>query len=163
MAPRSPIRLAGMYGDPGEVRAVARQLRALAAEVGDSADRLVAGHDMEWRSTAASTFRAQLTECTGQVRGCIEELEEAARAVDRHADEVAERLAAIAAAEVWARQQIAGLREEAEGLVEGVVGGVRDLAGDAWNTMRNLPDQLPTPGSVDWLDISERIGRGGRR
>lgn len=150
-----------MYGDPGEIRAVARRLRALADRTRAEQSAVLRGRDVAWSSTAADAFRADLVERAGQVARCADELEQAAAAVEAHADEVEQRIEAIRAAEAWARREIGELRDTAASVAERVVDGVRDLASDAVDLLRRVPDELPPAGSVEWLDVSSRL-RGGR-
>jgi len=149
-----------MYGDPGEIRAVAARLRSLAGDTRAQQQLVVSAEGVEWRSAAADAFREELAERAAQVSRCAGELVDAASAVDRHADAVEARIAAIQAAEAWARQEIAELRRTASAVADGVVDGVKDLAAGAWDRLRRLPADLPSAGSVDWLEVSGRLGRG---
>ena len=154
-----------MYGDPAQIRAVATRLRALAADASAERAPVLAGLDVEWQSAASDTFRRELQDWDAALSDSADELHEAADAVDRHARAVEERIAAIQAAEAWARQQIAELRDTASGVVDRIgaaaMGLVDDVASFARDRLDSLPADLPSPGDVRWLDLSS--GLGGRR
>ncbi len=154
-----------MYGDPQQIRAVATQLRGLADEVGDEQSVLARGLDVEWRSVAADAFRQELRAWQAGVARSVDEIRQAAAAVDRHADEVEERIEAIRAAEAWARQEIAELRDTASGALDRIGAAARDLVDDAVSFARErlgaVPDVLPDAGDVGWLSVRDRLG-GGR-
>ncbi len=153
-----------MYGDPQQIRAVAARLRHLADEVGDERAVLARGQDVEWHSVAADAFRRELSQWQGDVARSVDEIREAAAAVDRHADEVEERIEAIRAAEAWARQEIAELRDTASGALDRVGAAVRGAFDDAVSFARErlgaVPDVLPDPGDVGWLSVRDRLGGG---
>ena len=71
----------------------ARLLREHAAEVDDEGAALLGrAQQVRWRSSSGEAFRAELERWSDDVTRTLADLEEAATAVERHADEVAIRL-----------------------------------------------------------------------
>lgn len=142
-----------MYGDPGELRSLARQVRAWADEVDLVAARTTSAQGVRWHSTAADRFRTTLAEQAADVRDRVEALEALAQALVAHAAAVEQQLARIAAAERLVREKV----DQARRVAAGVVGTVQGWADDAVDRLGDLGDDLPRPGSVEWLDLAERV------
>lgn len=154
-----------MYGDPDQIRAVATRLRAVADDVSTERAAVVAGMDVDWQSAAATAFRDELTEWAGSVGRSVEEIVQAAAAVDRHADEVEEKIELIRAAEEWARQEIADLRDTVSGVGGHIKAFVGDVVSDAVDFAKvrlgAVPDVLPSPGDLGWLDVRDGLRGSG--
>jgi ubiquinone biosynthesis protein UbiJ len=126
-----------MYGDTGAVRAWARRLRALAAEIDrDSDDVLARAEGVAWSGVAADAMRASARRLAGELRTCAARHRAAADALDRHAAEVERVQAAIAAIE-----------HRAERVLAHAAAGGRDAV--HWASTFTAPAR----GSVAWLDV----------
>jgi hypothetical protein len=97
-------------------------------------------------SEAASVYRRQLATDCAAVDAAADAMDEAADMLRRHADEVRDRLAAIARAE---REVRAWLAEQAA--------TVGDLAEDVGSFLGALPEA----GADAWRDVSRRLTRLG--
>ncbi|TKJ25725.1 putative T7SS-secreted protein [Blastococcus sp. CCUG 61487] len=137
----------GLYGDPDA-------LDALAAELGQRAKRVRAagedhrmrGDSARWVSDAASAYRRQLATDCASVDAAADGMEEAAELLRRHADEVRERIAAIARAEQAVRGWLAEQVQRGGELLEDagdLLGVLPDVGADAW---RGLAGQLSRRG-----------------
>lgn len=137
----------GMYGGPAALDALAAELSQRARSVRVAADehRRV-GARARWVSEAASAYRRQLAADCAAVETAAEAMDDAAGVLRRHADEVRERLAAIARAE---REVRAWLAEQAS--------RVGDLADDVGNLVGGLPEA----GSDAWRNVSSGLTRLG--
>ncbi|MCA0143770.1 WXG100 family type VII secretion target [Blastococcus sp. LR1] len=135
----------GLYGDPAALDAVASELSQRAREVraaGDEHRR--EGARTRWVSDAASAYRQQQAKDCADVDAAAEAMERAADLLRQHADEVRERLAAIARAEEAVR---AWLSEQAARGGE-LLDDVGDFLGD-----------LPESGADAWRGLSNQLGR----
>lgn len=125
-----------MYGDPDRIRDLARAFEGQATTLRDDAGALVArATATEWTGAGAETMRARARNRAGDLRRTATLHDEAATALRRHADEVAERQALIARAEAVVRSLLA----------DGAL-AMGDPAGD-------LQAGLPVPGSLGWLAL----------
>jgi len=78
-----------MFGDPAAIRALARALRRRAEEIRDLADQLAqAAVTVAWEGVAADTMRAAVQSTAGGLRRTAALHDDAADALDRHADGV---------------------------------------------------------------------------
>jgi len=88
-----------MIGDPGAIRALARPLRQRAEEIRDLGDRLVAqAHTTSWEGLAAEAMRSAVRHSAAGLRRTAALHDDAADALERHADHVATAQATIRAA-----------------------------------------------------------------
>lgn len=88
-----------MIGDPSAIRALARPLRRRADEIRDLADRLVAtAAATSWDGLAADAMRAAVRRSAVGLRGTATLHDDAADALERHADHVGAAQTAIRAA-----------------------------------------------------------------
>ena len=88
-----------MIGDPGAIRALARPLRRRADEIRDLADRLVAtAAATSWDGLAADAMRGAVRRSAAGLRRTALLHEDAAEALERHAEHVGAAQAAIKAA-----------------------------------------------------------------
>ena len=96
------------------------------------------GARARWVSEAASAYRRQLAADCVAVEAAADAMDEAAEVLRRHADEVRERLAAIARAErevrAWLADQAAQLGDLADD-VAGLVGRLPEAGADAWRSV----------------------------
>ena len=137
----------GRYGDPAALEALASELSQRARSVRAAADEHRRdGAGARWVSAAASVYRRQLTTDCATVDAAADAMDEAAYLLRRHADEVRDRLAAIARAE---REVRAWLAHQAL-----PVGDVADDVGD-------LLGALPEAGADAWRDVSRQLSRLG--
>jgi ABC-type transporter Mla subunit MlaD len=147
-----------MYGDTEAIRGLARTMRGEAAALRSEATGLLTKAEaVPWTGLAADAMRSRVQAQVGSLRRTAELADDAAQALDRHADEVDRLKALIASIEhrvlgamAAAKQRLAGLVGMAEGLVDGLVGSA-------------LPDPLdellarfdpPPHGHRDWLSVS---------
>ena len=137
----------GLYGDPAALDALAAELCQRARSVRAAADEHRRdGARARWVSDAAAAYRRQLAADCAAVEAAADAMEEAAEVLRRHADEVRERLAAIARAERAVR---AWLSDQAS--------RVGDLADD----VGNLVGELPETGADAWRLVSSGLSRLG--
>jgi uncharacterized protein YukE len=137
----------GVYGDPAALDALAMELSQRARSVRAAADEHRRdGARARWVSEAASAYRRQLARDCAAVDAAADAMDEAADLLRRHADEVRNRLAAIARAE---REVRAWLADQASR-----VGDVADEVG-------NLLGALPEAGADAWRNVSRQLSRLG--
>ena len=137
----------GLYGDPVALDALAAELSQRARQVRvASHEHRRDGERAHWVSAAASAYRRQLAADCAAVDAAADAMDDAADALRRHADEVRERLAAIARAE---REVRAWLASQAS------------RVGDAVDDVGSLLGQLPEAGADAWRDVSGRLARLG--
>lgn len=137
----------GSYGDPAALDALAAELSQRARSVRAAADEHRRdGTRARWVSEAASAYRRQLATDCAAVETAADAVDEAAETLRRHAEEVRDRLAAIARAE---REVRAWLADQAP--------RVGDFAGD----VGSLLGELPEAGADAWRDVSSRLSRLG--
>lgn len=137
----------GRYGEPAALDALASELSQRARSVRAAADEHRRdGARARWRSDAASVYRRRLALDCAAVDAAADAMDEAADVLHRHADEVRDRLAAIARAEREVRAWLAGQAS-----------GVGDLADDLGRVLGALPEA----GADAWRDVSRRLSRLG--
>jgi len=137
-----------MYGDTSAIRHRARELRRLADEVRADAD-LLAGRSaaVPWQGLAAEAMRAAAGARVTGLRRAADLHDDAAAALDQHADAVDRVKRLIAAIEHKVMSLVAAARDRLSGLV-GLVGAVIDPV-DEW-----LDRFVPPPsGHRDWLTV----------
>ncbi|WP_456569874.1 hypothetical protein [Blastococcus sp. SYSU DS0539] len=136
-----------MYGDPAALDALADELCGRARQVRVAADEhRREGERARWVSDAATAYRRQLAADCAAVDAAADGMESAAELLRRHADEIRDRLAAIARAE---REVRAWLAEQADR------GG--ELLGDVGSVLGRLPET----GADAWRQASSRLSRLG--
>lgn len=134
----------GAYGDPGGLDGLADELvqRARAVRTAGEEHRL-AGARTRWVSDAATAYQRQLARDCAEVQAAADALEEVARMLRRHAEDVRARLAAIARAERAVRSWLAQQAARGGDLLDDVVG------------------EMPEAGADAWRALSARLGRAG--
>jgi hypothetical protein len=130
-----------MYGDTEAIRGVARGLRRLGDDIRWEADRLL-GHAeaVPWQGVAADAMRCVARYRVVGLRRSARLHDEAAAALEDHADAVDRVKALIAAVEERVLALVAAARDRISGVL-GVVGGLVDPVDDLLD--RFVP---PPPG-----------------
>jgi hypothetical protein len=134
-----------MYGDTTAIHALAGQLRTRAGEIRDEAGQLgVAIGDVPWSGVAADAMRAHTGQRLAVLHHTAELHDDAATALDQHADEVAHRQLLIAKVE----QQVATL-------VSGAVARITGVALDLVDPVDELVAAFrpPPTGHLAWLSV----------
>ena len=136
-----------MYGDTEAIRGLARTMRDQGATLRSEAGRLLAQAEaVPWQGLAADAMRARVRAQVGAMRRTAGLADDAARALDHHADEV-ERLKAL----------IVAIERKAMALVSAARDRLAGLAGLAASVLPDPVDELldrfvpPPPGHRDWL------------
>lgn len=158
------------YGDPDALDALARQLERDAGAVRDRARAVTAAaRGTAWRGDAADAFRRTVDEDADHLLRAAAELDEAAAAMRRHADEVRAQLARIRALERavagWFDDQLGRLRAAADAALDALqdpLGTLKSVVSDPpWSSWPWRPDRLPAPGDKAWLEVGDFLrGRG---
>jgi hypothetical protein len=133
-----------MYGDTQAIRGLARTMRGEAVALRSEADALLARAEaVPWTGLAADAMRGRVRAQVGSLRHTAALADDAAGALDRHADEVDRLKALIVAIEHQVMALVGAAKDRLAGLVDAV-----------------LPDPLdqllarfdpPPSGHRDWL------------
>src|SRR6478736_3636320 len=142
-------------GDPETIRQHARRLRATAEAVARTGDRVRAGAGVEWVGVAADRYRERLAEHARRVTAAQDELLGTAGALDRLADELESRQAAIRRAMRFVEDRLADAADDALTAAE------QAARRAAHGVLGTVAGGLPSPGSPDWSGVADRIGRIG--
>lgn len=133
-----------MYGDSEAIRGLARTMRRQGTALRSQADWLLARAEaVPWEGLAAEAMRARVRAQVGGLRRTADLADDAAVALDQHADEVDRLKSLIAAIERQAMALVAAARDRLAGLVASVLPDPIDELLD-----RFVP---PPPGHRDWL------------
>jgi ABC-type transporter Mla subunit MlaD len=150
-----------LYGDPEELDRLANRLRSQADAVRYHAeDQVRRAAAANWVSTAAQAFRDELARKRRDADRAAESLEQAATALQTHAQEVRQLVARIARIE----QDVTDwFSRKAHEVVDAVGSVVRRIAhGDLpWSGWPYTPQSLPPPGDKDWLHVGDFMRRQG--
>jgi len=134
-----------MYGDTEAIRGLARGLRRLGDDIRWEADLLLAAAEaVPWRGAAADAMRCVARHRVGELRRTAALHDDAASALDDHADAVERTKRLIAAIEDRVLSMVAAARDRLAGLVGGLVDPLDDLLD------RFVP---PLSGHKDWLSV----------
>jgi hypothetical protein len=135
-----------MYGDTEAIRGLARTMREQGSALRSEAAFLLTGAEsVPWQGLAADAMRALVREQAASLRRTAGLSDDAARALERHADEVDRLKALISAIEHRVMSLVDAARHRIAGLVASV-----------------LPDPVdellarfdpPPPGHRDWLRV----------
>ncbi len=149
-----------MYGDTRVIRGLARAMRDQADDLRGEADRLVGEAEaVWWTGWAADAMRSRARERGASLRRTAALHDDAASALEHHADEVDRLKELIAWIERRARSLIASARDRLADLGRRLLAGVRDLVADLLDQL--LDRFVPPPsGHRDWLTV-ELPGLGG--
>ena len=138
-----------MYGDTEAIRGLARTMRGQGAALRSQADWLLARAEaVPWEGLAAEAMRARVRAQVGGLRRTADLADDAAVALDQHADEVDRLKSLIAAIERQAMALVAAARDRLAGLVASVLPDPIDELLD-----RFVP---PPSGHRDWLLVDLR-------
>jgi hypothetical protein len=133
-----------MYGDTEAIRGLARTMRQEAAALRAEADILLTRAEaVPWQGLAAEAMRTTVRAQVAALRRTATLADDAAAALDEHADEVDRLKALIAAIEHRALALVAAARHRLASLVSSVLPDPVDELLD-----RFVP---PPPGHRDWL------------
>jgi hypothetical protein len=137
-----------MYGDTEAIRGLARGLRRLGDDIRWEADTLLARAEaVPWEGIAADAMRCVARWRVGELRRAAGLHDDAAAALDDHADAVDRVKRLIAAVEDRVLAMVAAARDRISGAL-GVVGGLVDPVDDLLD--RFVP---PPSGHRDWLSV----------
>jgi len=135
-----------MYGDTEAIRALATTIRGHAAAISAEADvLLVRAETTPWEGLAADAMRFRVRAQVVALRHTAELHEDAATALERHADEVDRIKALILAVERKVMAMVEAARSRLSGLVDAVLPDPVDEL-----LARFVP---PPTGHRDWLSI----------
>jgi len=133
-----------MYGDTQAIRGLARTMRGEATALRCEAEALLArAESVQWSGLAADAMRARVGQQVDSLRRTAALADDAAEALDRHADEVDRLKALIVAIEQKVMALVTAAKDRLAGLLDAV-----------------LPDPVdellarfdpPPPGHRDWL------------
>jgi len=150
-------------GDPEAIRQHARRVRSTAEDVARTGDRVRAGAGVEWVGLAADRYRERLAEHGQRVAAAQDQLLGTATLLDRLADELEARQAAIRRAMRFVEDRIDDARRTVHrlaGAADDVLTGAERAAREAAHrVLGTVAGGLPTPGSPDWSGVADRIGR----
>jgi Putative T7SS secretion signal domain len=139
-----------MYGDTETIRGLARTMRAQAAALRSEAGMLLArAETTPWSGLAADAMRLRVRAQVDSLRHTASLADDAATALERHADEV-DRLKAL----------IAAIEEKVMAMVSAAKDRLGELAGLAAAVLPDPIDELlahfdpPPSGHRDWLTVS---------
>jgi len=142
-----------MYGDTRVIRGLARRMRDQADDLRSEADRLVGQADaVWWTGWAADGMRSRARARGSALRHTATLHDDAAQALERHADEVDRLKELIAWVEHRAERLVASARERLADLGRRFLAGMRDVVPDPLD--RLLDRFVPPPhGHRDWLTV----------
>lgn len=142
-----------MYGDTSVIRGLARTMRDQAADIRHEADRLVAqAESVHWSGLAADALRRRSRDRAADLRRTAGRHEDAADALEHHADEVDRLKDLIAAVERRVQGLVASAHDRLADLGHGILDGIRHVVPDPVDQL--LDRFVPPPsGSKDWLDV----------
>ena len=135
-----------MYGDTEAIRGLARGLRRLGDDIRWEADTLLARAEaVSWQGVAADAMRAVARHRVRELHRTAGLHDDAARALDDHADAVDRVKRLIAAIEDRVMSLVAAARDRIASLIGGLIDPLDDLLD------RFVP---PPSGHKDWLTVS---------
>jgi len=142
-----------MYGDTSVIRGLARTMRDQAADIRHEADRLVAqAESVHWSGLAADALRRRSRDRAADLRRTAGRHEDAADALEHHADEVDRLKDLIAAVERRVQGLVTSAHDRLADLGHGILDGIRHVVPDPVDQL--LDRFVPPPsGSKDWLDV----------
>jgi methyl-accepting chemotaxis protein len=146
--------------DVRELHDLARHVQDLATQTRAAASQMREAQGVDFVSDAAERYRAELRHQAHNADGAARELDDAARALIHHADEVADRLREIAKVEHFFSGLLSSARHEVAGAVHAAgdaVGDAERSARDAASRVVDLARRAPPPGSPDWLEFGRRL------
>jgi uncharacterized protein YukE len=150
-----------IYGDPDELDRLAGRLRSRADGIRRlTDDQVTRGNAAHWQSVSAQTYRDRLARDRAEAERVAEHLEQAATALQAHAQEIRQLLAQIAHAEQEVTDWFGRKAREAISAVGSIVNQV--IHGDLpWSGWPYTPQSLPPPGDMKWLEVGQFMRRQG--
>jgi hypothetical protein len=142
-----------MYGDATAIHGLADQLRIRAGEIRDAATQLTdAVAEVAWEGLAADAMRSHTGLQLTALRHTAELHDDAADALDQHADRVTQLQQLIAAIEQQVTQLVDSAHSRIADVGHGLLDGITGLAPDPVDEL--LTAFRPPPiGHLDWLAV----------
>lgn len=142
-----------MYGDTTVIRRLARNLREQAIDIRAEA-RAVQGkvEATAWTGKAAEAMRARAEARLRDLQAAANRHDDAADALDHHADEVDRLKDLIAGIERKAHRIVDAARDRLADLGSRILDGVRSVAPDPVDVAIDR-FVAPPPGHLDWLSV----------
>lgn len=128
----------GIGGDPQDIRAIARRIQLWANGVDDDAASVLRAKQIDWRSTAASSFLDKIETRHTQTVAVADSMREAADAIDHLADVLEDRQDALMDLLEQAGKTIADAEQMVRDGVTDLLGGVESLANEAKEKAEDL-------------------------
>ncbi|CAN5389723.1 hypothetical protein BH09ACT12_BH09ACT12_31520 [soil metagenome] len=156
-----------MYGDTAAIRRQADRMDERATDLRARARGLSAAADTTvWMSVGGDRMRERVAERRVDLEATADAYEAAAAALRHHAREVDEIKHLISLIERKVKSLITGaldrIRDFAGSVVDGVVGGVKDIFGGgdepSADDERLASYAPPPPGDKAWLDAPDELG-----
>lgn len=142
-----------MYGDTSAIRRLAQSMREQALDIGLEADRLVGQADnTHWTGLAAEAMRARARDRAAALRRSGGLHDDAAQALERHAEAVDRLKELIAAIERRVRSLLDAARGRLADLAHAFAEGLRDVLPDPADEWLDR-FAAPAPGHRDWLGV----------
>lgn len=132
---------------------LARVAQELSGQTRGAADDAAGATRVQWQSTRAEAYRADLAAEAAAVRAAADELARAAAALRGHADDVQQRLDQISALASWFDDRLSDARRTLASAAEGTVDAVTDQARALVDAARNMP----SAGSLAWDSFASRF------
>lgn len=149
-------------GDPEAIRAHARRVRSMAEDVGRTGDQVRAGAGIEWVGVAADRYRERLAQHGRRVSAAQQELLGTAASLERLADQLEVRQAAIRRAMQFVEDRVAEAQRTVRrlgGVAEDALDTAERAARDAARgVLGTVAGGLPSPGAPDWSALADRLG-----
>jgi ABC-type transporter Mla subunit MlaD len=130
----------GIGGDPQDIRAIARRVRVWADEVDDDASSVRRAKDIDWKSTAASSFIEKIETRYEQTTAVADSMRDAASEIDHLADVLQDRQDTLSDLLEKAGKTLADAEEMLRNGVTDLIGGVESLANEAKERAEDLVD-----------------------
>lgn len=145
-------------GNPEEVRARARRVRQMAEDLDSTAATVRSGAGIEWVGVAADRYRDRLVDHGRQVQAAHAELVATADALDRLADTLEERQAAIRRAMQAVEDAVDSARRTLARHADEVVTEAERATRRAAQEVLDRARSLPVPGAPEWTTLARTIG-----
>jgi ABC-type transporter Mla subunit MlaD len=148
-------------GDPDDIRDEARRLRRVAASIESEAATVSRGQGVHWHGAAGDRYRERLARHARAIRDGAGEAGDAASELQRLADALEERQAAIRRAMNF----VGDLIDSARRTINSMAGEALDALSDAERAAHDQAQRLlsstrhhPSPGDPAWLDLARKLG-----
>lgn len=132
----------------------------MAQEARRIAGALRAAKGVQFQSDGATKYRQRLTDRAGRADGTAHELEQAAQALYRHAEQVEARMQQLEKLERWFHDRVRDAQRVVHGAAH-AAGQAADAAADAARReaqqLLNEARRAPAPGSPEWENFTRRL------